>query len=102
MQEPLEISEGILGSPMSYTLTYFGRHSGVVCGSYVINTNSCVNGTCNHTFDVTSSCCPKFSGVNVTVYATNILGNGSIITSQPSSLGNNCLIQHDVRYYTKS
>jgi hypothetical protein len=79
------ITDGIEGSTISYTITYVDSISGDFCNSVTIPASSCIDGMCNHTFEVTLSSCPPCVDINITVYATNILGNGAI--SDPLTIG---------------
>lgn len=79
------ISDGIDGSATSYTINYLDSISGDFCSSATIPASSCVDGTCNHTFEVSTSSCPPCVDINITVYSTNILGNGAI--SDPLTIG---------------
>ena len=80
------ISDGIDGSAISYTITYMDSITGDPCSLATITASSCVEGICKHTFEVSLSSCPPCVDINVTVYATNILGNGAII-SDPITIG---------------
>ena len=86
LQEPFEISQGISGSPISYTLTYFDPFSQVTCGQFDIMANMCINGTCIHKLNVSMLPCPHYTNISVEVYTTNVLGNGSATMSHPSVL----------------
>ena len=79
------ISDGIGGSVTSYTITYLDSTSGDHCSLVTIPASSCIGGMCNHTFEVATSSCPACVDINITVYATNILGNGTI--SDPLTIG---------------
>lgn len=77
------ISDGIDGSSISYTITYMDSASGDLCSSVTIPASSCIDGICNHAFEVPLSSCPCMD-INITVYSTNILGNGA--TSDPLTI----------------
>ena len=66
-----------------YTVTYTDSTSGVVCASAQISASTCANNVCEHTLDDVSSlnCFSLSAPIDVTVFATNRLGNG-----QPSIL----------------
>ena len=85
MQESFTISGEIESIVATYTVTYVDSNFGAVCGLATVSATSCVNGLCSHTFDVTTSSCPPLSNINVTVFGTNQLGNGS--TSHPVTVG---------------
>lgn len=84
MQDPFLFSERITGSTISYTINYSDSLTGISCGVIHVPASSCRAGTCYHTFEVPSSCLHS-DGINVTVYATNALGNGP--PSQPITTG---------------
>ena len=50
---------------------------GTICSSATISANLCEDGTCNHLYQVSNSSCPPCIDINITVFATNILGNGA-------------------------
>lgn len=87
LQEPFEISQGINGSPTSYTLTYSDPFLQVTCGQFVIMANTCINETCINVLNISKLSCPHDSNIIVEVYATNVLGNGPTTVSHPSVLG---------------
>ena len=80
-----KITDEVAGSTLSYTLFYTNNNSDNVCGSAIIPAFSCNSGICRHEFDVNSSLlCPTSNVYNVSVFATNLLGNGytsSIVTT---------------------
>ena len=77
-QRPFNISSGIDGSAVSYTVTYSEATSGNICGSATISTSSCDDEVCRYLLriDLASSCLSSTRSVRVTAFATNILGNG--------------------------
>ena len=85
MQESFTISGEIESIVTSYTITYVDSTYGGVCGLATVSSASCVNGLCSYTFDVSTSSCPPLSNINVSVFGTNQLGNGS--TSYPVIVG---------------
>lgn len=50
---------------------------GSICGNATIPSGSCIDGICKHTFTISTSSCPPLSNINVTVFGTNQLGNGT-------------------------
>lgn len=79
------ISDGIDGSATSYTINCLDSISGDLCSSVTIPASLCAERICNHTFEISTSSCPPCVDINITVYATNILGNGAI--SDPLTIG---------------
>ena len=55
---------------------YSDSTSGSNCASATIPTSSCRGRMCSHIFEVSSSFCLPSADINVTVFATNILGEG--------------------------
>ena len=76
-------SNGIDGSATSYTINYADTASGTSCESATIPASSCSGGVCQSVFELSSSHCPLSDSITVTVFGTNVLGNGS--SSQPIS-----------------
>ena len=81
-----KITDEVAGSTLSYTLIYTNNNSDSVCGSAIIPAFSCNSGICRHKFDANDSSllCPTSNVYNVSVFATNLLGNGhtsSIVTT---------------------
>ena len=93
IQESFIISDTIDGSATSYTITYADSLSGSTCSSSTISASLCESGTCRHLYQVSNSSCPPCVDINITVFASNILGNGS--TSDVITIG--CLY---IVYYT--
>ena len=60
----------------SYTVIY--STSGSKCDSTTIQTPSCGNKMCNVVFDISSSSCLFSDNVTVSVFASSILGSGSL------------------------
>ena len=79
MQEKFFISEGIDGSATNYTIMYNDSTSGRMCDFVTISASVC-SGQCNHTFDVPSICF-AIASITITVFATNILGDGPMTLS---------------------
>lgn len=77
LQEEFNISNGLSGSPEFYQISYSDYITNSECGLVVIPAQSCINSTCDHLFNV-SSTCPNSSGINVTVSGFSILGEGRI------------------------
>ena len=78
------MSDGIDGSATSYTINYTNPRFGHVCESAIIPASQCVNGLCSHFLNLTSSNC-TFSEIEVSVFGTNILGNGT--STDPVTIG---------------
>ena len=76
LQEQFYISDGIDGSAANYTITYSESTSGKICDCVTISTSesACISGQCNHMFD--TSACSDFTSITITVFATNVLGDG--------------------------
>ena len=85
MQDFFNISEGIEGSATSFTVIFSDAVSDITCDKATLSVSSCCGGTCRHVFKVSSSSCPPSADIAVTVYATNILGNGT--HSEPMIIG---------------
>ena len=81
MQESFTISDGIDGSATSYTISYTDALSNEMCSAVTISASFCVNRMCSHLFEVSSSNCRPFADINVTVFGTNVLGNGTVAHS---------------------
>ena len=64
------------GSIFAYTIIYSDSTSGSSCGLATIPASSCRGRMCSHIFEVSSSFCLPSADINVTVFATNILGEG--------------------------
>ena len=66
---------------------YSDSTSGSICGSATITASSCTDEMCAHSFnfDTSLSLCPPAADIGVTVFATNMLGNGP--TSEPTFQG---------------
>ena len=62
-------------SPTSYTINYSDATFGTLCGSTTIPITLCES-ECIHMFNVSLSACPPTANINITAYATNILGSG--------------------------
>ena len=71
------ISEGVDGSPLYYTVTYFNAtfdQNVTICGSNNISSSSCLHGVCTSSLPLY---CYQISGaINISVFASNRLGNG--------------------------
>ena len=85
VQNSFNISDRIDGSPTFYNITYSDTTFGSTCGLATIPAFSCEDGICTHTFDIFTSSCSPSTGITVTVFAMNILGNGP--TSVPAAEG---------------
>ena len=76
-QEQFFISDGIDGSATSYTIMYTDPTSRRTCGSITISASECTSGQCDHMFNIPSdSVCSNATGIVISVFATNILGDG--------------------------
>ena len=84
-QDSFNITEGVDGSALSYTISYSDSVSGINCHSTTISASSCDDGICSDVFEASASLCPPLTDITVTVFATNILGNGP--TSIPKNIG---------------
>ena len=78
-------SNRISGAAISYTVNYTDSTSGRACGVAIVPPSACRSGACSHTLQASTSPCFNSSGITVTVYATNALGNGQ--TSAPITIG---------------
>ena len=58
--------------------------SGFICDSSTIMASSCVNKICNH-MEQTPPLCRNFTMIDVSVFATNVLGSG--LTAEPIIIG---------------
>ena len=85
MQENFNISNGVDGSAVSYSIYYTDSDSGAVCASATILASSCISGVCDHEIIVSSSPCYSSLSIQVTVAATNRFGSG--LPSVPVSIG---------------
>ena len=81
-----DISESIGGSPVSYTIIYSDTNTGQVCHTANISHSDCEEGMCGHVFPLSLSNCDPCADINVTVFATSILGDGPV--SDPRTIGN--------------
>ena len=94
MQDTFNVSNGIDGSTISYTVIYSDSISGSICSLIIIPATLCGDRVCSHMFEVSLSSCSHDSNINVTTFATNILGDGP--RSEPVTVGtvmtnnNNC------------
>ena len=69
-------SEDISGSPVSFTIIYSDSTTNAVCLQTTISASSCENGVCNHVFVPSLSDCPTTADIDVSAFATNLLGDG--------------------------
>ena len=94
-QGPFNFSGAIDGSALSYTITYKNSNSCTICGTTKVQATSCLNQTCEHTSRISNlSDCLTSSGIMVTVFGTNKLGNGS--DSIPVLIGKSILCNHKI------
>jgi hypothetical protein len=82
MQSVFTVSDDISGSAISYNISYSDITTGsmYLCDSIILDVSSCGNGVCRHQFRVTSSTmplCKRSTHIIVSVFATNIFGDGS-------------------------
>ena len=72
------ISDDIDGSPIRYTIIYSDSSNKKLCSMDIIeaSSDSCEEDVCTHMFDVSSSSCSPSTDISVSVFATNILGDG--------------------------
>ena len=70
------IYDGINGSAISYSVNYLDSISGGVYGSDKILASSCVDGSCSSSFEISSLMCLPSAGINVTIFATFVIGDG--------------------------
>ena len=95
MQEPFNFSDTIDGSALSYTITYKCSNSSTICATTKVQATSCLNQTCEHTSTISNfSNCLTSSGIMMTVFGTNKLGNGS--DSIPVLIGSQNLCNHKI------
>lgn len=80
-QNSFYIYEGIDGSATTYTIIYSDSSFGSTCSSMKIPASACADGTCSHVYNATNSSCPPYTGITVTVFASNILGDGLLSNS---------------------
>ena len=66
---------------MTYTIIYSDSSFGSTCSSATIPASVCRDGTCSHIYNATSSSCPPYTGIMVTVFASNLLGDGPLSNS---------------------
>lgn len=59
--------------------------SGRLCDSTTIAATSCQSNKCSYTSEVLYTSCPSSTDIFVTVFATNVLGDGSL--SQAVKIG---------------
>ena len=81
MQGSFNITNEVSGAATSYTLTYSHLATGDSCDTQTLSASSCRDdGTCTQTLDVAFSPCGRSARLNVTVSATNVLGEGEMTT----------------------
>lgn len=87
------------GSPKFYTISYTNTTS-FTCSFSVIEPNQdCDDGLCSDLFTLSiSSICSLAADIDVTVFATNDLGNGSSSDQVAIGISNtiNCIIYHPI------
>ena len=75
MQETINFTDDIDWSIINYTVKYrnsFGRD----CHSATFPVSYCTNGDCKHELELSSTMCLPSAYINLTIYATNLLGDG--------------------------
>ena len=77
-QESFNISAGVDGSALSYTVIYTDAASGIVCASATLLATSCVDQLCVHHLQVSSSNCSTSRLITVNVLGNNLLGPGEL------------------------
>ena len=79
MQDSFNISDGVDGSAIFYTITYVDSISNSTCHSATVPTSNCIGGVCysNYSFPSDSITCAHSLNISVRVSASNILGNSS-------------------------
>ena len=78
IQDPVNISNEIDSSALSYSISYFDSTSNILCGSAIILPTFCITGTCRHIFDLALSSCIMGTKFTLTAMATNVFGNGTV------------------------
>ena len=95
-QGSFTISDGINGSSLYYTVSYFNATSGqnnnnnMICGSDSISSSSCQQGVCTSSLPL--SCYQNSGAVNVSISATNTLGNGLASSVSIGMLHSCCIL----------
>ena len=85
VQDSFNISNGIDGSVTSYTITIFSS-TGESCDSITLQASTCREEICNYRLEnLTSSCYSSSSQIMLTVFASNIIGDG--LPSEPIFVG---------------
>ena len=76
--DAFNISEGIDGSPTSFTITYSDQTANMICGQDTIPAAMFCewNTQCIHEFNISSPSCSSSTAIIVSIFATNLLGNG--------------------------
>ena len=74
-------STEITSSPTLYFVHYMNTSDYICDSDMIFPARSCKNGECSQEFDVTRISCYPFNQIVVTVFAANVLGNGSMSTS---------------------
>ena len=64
----------VFESEISYNINY--TSSGRLCASAIIPASSCNGRLCKHVLEISSSYCPRHFDINITVFASNIFGDG--------------------------
>lgn len=70
------ISDGINGSTLSYTVVYSDLITNRICDRAVLNPTMCKDRLCTHLFNTITSECSTTADLAISIFATNILGEG--------------------------
>ena len=70
------IADTITGAASSYTIVYTDSVFGTVCGGAEIDSALCERELCQHLFDSLTSECSATTNIEISVSATNALGEG--------------------------
>ena len=63
-------------STITYTITYSDSITNINCGSANLDPNTtCFNGKCSYVHNL-QSLCPNSNGIKVTLFSTNVFGDG--------------------------
>ena len=75
-EQIIAITDDIDGSPNVYTIIYSELMSGKLCGLFTVQASSCVDERCVHKFNISSSSCSISYDISVSMFSTNIFGEG--------------------------
>ena len=92
-----DISDGIDGSAINYTVMYYDSVSSTICcSSAIVQASTCEELACMDMLNISSSTCSSGVDINVTAYATNLLGNSP--TSEFDTVGE-FMFKYTMKYY---